>query len=213
MIEGDSSCIRNEVLSDSEIAQKLVALEHYNSEIQNLLAPGSPTFTSLHLSFSRWLRQYKLSALYSPSYVINEAYLRGQSAVNKGIRIHNYVAWIRRTGFNVIRELYRIQLKFVSPDTEFVQPNNDEVIEEFNSDFDIDRELMRVKLAFQMLTPEDQEILNMKIVDGFSWEDIRREFNLRGLNLKTSTLRKRKERALIRLRDHYHRFTGLPPSG
>ena len=211
----DDERSKSKVISLGEVGLdgRVTELLRYNDEIEVLLSPGSPTYKSLFISVTRWLKQYRISGLYSPPYIINEAYLRGENSIcKKGQKISNYLAWLRRTCFNIIREISRKEVKSLPLLIEPIEESRGNYTDNHDRDFNLDREMMCVKLAFQILEPEDQELLNLKIVDGLSWKDIRKELSLRGMNFTESALRKRKERALKKLRDHYHRFNSLNSS-
>ena len=190
-------------LNSVELDEVFVELQNYNDEIKLILSPNSSTYTSLFIFITRLLSQYRISGLFSPPYIINEAYLRGEDLIRrKGQKIRNCSPWLRRTCFNVISELSRKEAKYLplllEPAGQYGKSDD--------HDFDLDQEMMCIKLAFQILDPADQELLNLKIVDGLSWKEIRKELGLRGINITETALRKRKERALKKLRDHYHRF-------
>lgn len=70
---------------------------------------------------------------------------------------------------------------------------------------DLEDDLAMLRIAFQMLDSEDQKLLNLKIVEERSWREIREILNLAGGgDCSEPALRKRKERALIRLRKKFH---------
>ena len=210
MSDDGSSRDRVALSNNGKLDERITELLKYNDEIELILSPGSPTYTSLVVAVARWLKQYRISGLFSPSYVINEAYLRGENSIRKkGQKISSYLAWLRRTCFNIIRELSRKEVKCLPLLIEPAEECGTENVGDYDFDFNLDREMMRVKLAFQILEPEDQELLNLKIVDGLSWKEIRKEFSLRGMNFTESALRKRKERALKKLRNNYHSFNSL----
>ncbi len=75
-----------------------------------------------------------------------------------------------------------------------------------NSIEEIDEEFFkRIKLAFERLEPEEKEILLLKTVENLSWKEIKSYLDLQGRKTQAeSTLRKRKERALKRLRDIFN---------
>lgn len=209
----DGEKFRNVVSSFNSVEpdEIFADLLKYNDEIELILSSGSPTYTSLVTYVIRLLRQYNISGLFSPPYIINEAYLRGENLIRKKRqKISNYSAWLRRTCFNIIRELSRKEVKYLPLLAEPIQDSGkNDVNNVIDYDFDLDREMMCVKLAFQILEPDDQELLNLKIVDGLSWKEIRKELSIRGIHFTETALRKRKERALKKLRDNYHRFNSF----
>jgi len=72
-------------------------------------------------------------------------------------------------------------------------------------DSDLEIELSKLRLAFQMLSPKEQQILNLKIVEGLSYEDIAAKLRIQGQgDYSIPSLRKLKERSLKRLRTLFH---------
>ena len=184
---------------DSNILEDL---RHYTDEVRSVLSSGNSSFITLKAFVSIRLKQFKLSGLFCEAYIINEAYLRGWDKIlEEGVRIKNPIPWVRKTCFNIIRELSRKEAKYCSIETDIFQEQESE-----DSDFNLTKEIMFIKLAYQMLDPREREILNLKIVDGLSWKEISKEMNLRGDRVGESALRKRKERALKKLRNLYHQF-------
>lgn len=176
---------------------------NFSEEIESILYEESSTFISLISNISGNLKKYKIDGLYSPCQIFNEAYVRAHRRIHEeGYIINKPVPWMRATAFNIIREKSR-QAKSSLP---FIE---DRYHNSYSPSFhdlsrEVDSELMKLKLAFQLLAEEDQEILNLRIVDELSWKEIHKEFLLRGFNGTESALRKRKERALKRFRNKYH---------
>lgn len=173
--------------------------ERFDADFKEFLNPKSSTGRLMFAFVGRELRAFRLSSLYRESYVLNEAYIRGRNTIQKGGTIRHSGAWLRGTAFRIIRELSREHQKTVSLQESFLE--NQPVIstEELQSD------LATLRMAFQLLPLEDQELLYQKIVEDVSWREIRETLRLRGYgDFSEATLRKRKERALIRLRKKYH---------
>ncbi|MDZ8262744.1 sigma-70 family RNA polymerase sigma factor [Nostoc sp. ChiQUE01b] len=121
----------------------------------------------------------------------------------KGEQIEKPLAWIRATAYNIIREQSRELRRFSQFDESMIEShvNCSPTVSE-----EIEEELFkRVKLAFEKLEPEEKEILILKEVKDFSWNEIKLRLVLQGKEVTNeATLRKRKERALKRLRSIYH---------
>lgn len=202
--------------SDEQIVQNLelwilsLLLALHSSLISNQLQFVTDFFEFQHRDSSsgrllfafvkRTLRQFQLEDSYPEAYVLNESFIRGIQRIREGEIIRNSAPWLRKTSYNVIRELKRDQQKTVSFEDYMLEDQTPAVPSE-----DLEDDLITVRLAFQMLDVEDQNILNLRIVKGLSWSEIQAIFKRdKGEDHPESRLRKRKERALIRLRKKFH---------
>ena len=176
------------------------SLYHFNTEIQDLYHPDSSSGRLICAFVQRELRNFHLHDLYGIAYILNEAYLRGRQKIQDGITIENPKAWIRSTSYNVIRELSRQEKKTVPLE---LHPEIESA--PLIQDSDLEIELSKLRLAFQMLSPKEQQILNLKIVEGLSYEEIATKLRIQGHgDYSIPSLRKLKERSLKRLRTLFH---------
>jgi DNA-directed RNA polymerase specialized sigma24 family protein len=185
-------------LEEHSIQEELCKFEKDFLELQN---PRSSTGRLMYVFVRRSLQVFRLSANYREAFVLNEAYIRATKLINEGGAIHNVQAWVRSTTYNIIRELSRERQKSEPLEEHIIatveQPSV--LLEELEDD------LETVRIAFGCLDPKDQRLLNLKIVEGLSWREIREVLRLEGWrDLTEEALRKRKERALIRLRKKFH---------
>jgi DNA-directed RNA polymerase specialized sigma24 family protein len=175
----------------------------FDEEFQALLTPGSSCAHSMLAFVSRSLAQFNLQDSYTPTWILNEAYIRRVKQITTGETIVNPLAWVRATAYNIIREESRKNKRLVSLEENVIEShfnNNTIILEE-----EIDENFERVKFAFNRLEPEEKQILNLKIIRGFSWKEIVQYLILEGREVPNeATLRKRKERALKNLRQIYH---------
>ena len=170
----------------------------YDEEFLELLCPKSSSGRLLFAFSARVLTAHHINHLHSEAHVINEAYVRGAILIQKGGEIRDLFPWMKQTVHNIVRELSREHQRTVSFEDYHEQPTL--AIAETIQD-----NLKTLRFALQMLDPRDQYLLNLKIAQGQSWRAIREAFNQAGLgDISEQTLRKRKERALIRLRKQYH---------
>lgn len=181
--------------------------EQLDAEFKELLNSKSPTGLSLFTSVKQTLVQFHLIGLYSEACIINEAYLRAIKLIEKGETIRSPLAWSRRTAYNHIRELSRAQSKLKPFDE-----NQSEVEQVSITDAEIEEDFTVIQKAFQMLSAEHQEILNLYVIKGLSWQEVRNHLAQRGENRTETTLRKVKERALKKLRKNYHSLKREPDS-
>lgn len=177
--------------------------EAFNEEFLVLLDSGSPSATSMLAFIKRSLAQFNLSNSYTPTWVLNEAYLRGIKLLTTGEQIEKPLPWIRATAYNIIREQSREFSRFSQFDENMIESH---VNCSLNVSEEIEEELFkRVSLAFEKLEPNEKEILSLKMIKNLSWEEIKLHLILQGEEIQNvATLRKRKERALKHLRSIYH---------
>lgn len=166
-------------------------------ELQN---PNSSTGRLMYAFLRRTLRAFHLETNYREAYILHEAFLRGLTQIQKGQLIRNPSAWLRSTAYNIVRELKRDQQKSVSFEDYMLEVQQPAVSPE-----DLEDDLATMRLSYQLLSKVDQRLLNLKIVEGRPWSEIRVILRQEGYgDHDEAKLRKRKERALIRLRKKYH---------
>jgi DNA-directed RNA polymerase specialized sigma24 family protein len=171
----------------------------FDADFKELLDLKSSTGRLMFAFVRRELKAFHLDKLYREAYVLNEAYVRAIATISKGIIIRDSSAWLRGTMFRIVRELSREHQKTVSLEENLLE--NRSIV----SPEELQNELARLIWAFQFLPPKDQELLHMKVVENLSWQEIREAWRMKGHgDYLEATLRKRKERALIRLRKKYH---------
>ncbi len=175
----------------------------FDTEFKVLLDSGSSSAHSMLAFIKRSLAQFNLTNSYSPTWVLNEAYMRGIKLMAKGEQIEKPLAWIRATAYNIIREQSRERNRFLQLEESMIEihVNASLAVSE-----EIEEELLkRVNLAFEKLELEEKEILILKEVKDLSWKEIQLHLILQGKEVQNeATLRKRKERALKHLRSIYH---------
>lgn len=177
-----------------------------NSKIEFIVASAelldrdSSSGRLLMAFIARTLRQFHLEQSYSLSYVFNESFIRGLQKIAAGESIRNPSAWLRSTAYRIIQELSRDQNKSV--------PFEDQMLEgdvSLPALSDLQDDLRTIRLALQLLDPDDQKLLTLKIVEKRTWQEIQAILRAEGSSdCSEAVLRKRKERALIRLRKKFH---------
>jgi DNA-directed RNA polymerase specialized sigma24 family protein/predicted nucleic acid-binding protein len=172
----------------------------FDTEFVELLDSGSSSGRLMFAFVRRELRNFHLDRLYQEAFILNEAYIRGVQRIATGEVIRNLSAWFRATAYNIVRELSR-EHKRSAPLEEDISEVQQPVI----SPEHLKDEFLTLRMVFQMLPPQDQQLLNLKIVEERSWKEISDILRKEGHGDHTeAALRKRKERALIRLRKKYH---------
>jgi DNA-directed RNA polymerase specialized sigma24 family protein len=151
----------------------------------------------LHAFIRRTLINYRLIAIYCERDILNETFIRGSNTIRQGKKIVNLQPWIRGTCLNVIREISRREQQTESyEDYEPADPSP--------STLDLmafDEELTILQQKLQNIHPIDQIILDLKVVKGYSWDKVSQMLETEGFGSFTvGSLRKRKERAMKRLR-------------
>jgi hypothetical protein len=147
------------------------------------------------------LKCFNLADCYSENYILNEVYFR---FLDRMLTIREIRPWIKGTARLVIRELSRKEGKFVYWDDESLYEQPQEEEEDWQEHFEA------VRKALQQLSQIDARLLELKIVEKKSWTIIREVMRVEGHgNESEATWRKRKERALLKLRKIYHQI--MPP--
>jgi DNA-directed RNA polymerase specialized sigma24 family protein len=130
-------------------------------------------------------------------------FLRASKLISEGGVIINLSPWIKRTSYYVIRELGRkhnIVASLDGLDLE-IRAHEEVEIEDFT------KEINALKQALSLIPSIDERLLNLKVVEGKSWAEIASIMRIEGHgDAPEATWRKRKERALTRLRKTYHQI-------
>jgi len=173
----------------------------FNKEIALLLKPKNPQAKSLLAFIRRTLRQYQLDKTETETDIFIEAYLRGieQMLDSPEKTIRKPKAWIRATIHNIIREKARARRKILQL-TEDIPSEQEESV-----DFSrIEYCLNAVAQAYQNLEHDDRKLIELRFLQGLSWKGVHEKLGERYLDM--STLRKRGQRVLNKLRKEYHKI-------
>jgi DNA-directed RNA polymerase specialized sigma24 family protein len=135
--------------------------------------------------------------------VISESYYRGIKYIkNTGKAIEIPEAFLKRTSLNVVREMKLQQNKFCGTDYSSVEykisvdePRIGLFSEEFSKS-----QFESLKLAFQKLQLQDRQLIYLRVVEEYSWQDIVQELSTAEEKLTVTTARKRGQRILEKLR-------------
>jgi RNA polymerase sigma factor (sigma-70 family) len=169
-------------------------------EARELLNHNSSSGRLIYAFVRRNLHVFHLNDYFSEAAILNEALIRAVEATRKGTIIRELPAWLRSASYNIIREKSRFRQKFVSLES---QPSLLEQVE--LEPEDIEDDLRYIQAAFGMLEPKDRRLLTLKVVEGRSWQEIYQILKEEGQrDCSIATLRKQKERALVRLRKQFH---------
>lgn len=178
--------------------------EKFATEYEKLIkseATSLPLFAFLR----RNLSQHHLNGFHTEAEVLSEVYLRAYKRIHQeGVEILKPAAWTKVTALNVIREWRRKTQRCVPLEREIEQ---EEPPPDPDSTLQTDLEVL--KRALQQLDAEQQELLNLKIVQGLSWKEIQHLFALRGKTVSEEALRQQKARALKKLRQTFRSLRPL----
>lgn len=175
------------------------------AEFQLLYQSSDAAGISVRTAIHRYLSQFKLRQIDTIE-VLDEVFIRGERLTASGeVQILNVPAWARRTAFNYIRELTRQQKRTGELDREVPDESSNSWLD--RQTYTIDRALLN--LSLQRLDSEEKRLLHLKIVEACSWTEIQLLFQLQGKTISVTALRKKKERALKRLRQIYHSLKPL----
>jgi RNA polymerase sigma factor (sigma-70 family) len=190
--------------------------QQFNRDVQFLLKPNNPHARSLLAFIQRTIGQFGLQAHVTAIDVFVEAYLRGvRYTQQRQEQIRQPKAWMRSTAYNIIREWKRDRQRYSAaafdelmeqpptpdPDTQPARIDDSAIEEAIDS----------VLVALAALSPSDRDLIQWKVIEGLSWQQIQARLIARQEGLVSqATLRKRGQRALERLRQAYHIFNGEP---
>ncbi|WP_413164834.1 RNA polymerase sigma factor [Capilliphycus salinus ALCB114379] len=181
----------------------------FEAEFLELLNPKSSDGRLIFAFIRARLKQFNIQQAYSEACILNEVYLRAMNKIQQGETIAIPNAWIRATAYNYIRELNRDWHKLVhcenyqnyhrfSPEVEETEHYLISLIKK--EELKLEQTLIRQ--AFKQLPLSEQQLLHLKIINGFSWKQIQDLSEYQHCSL--ATLRKRKQRALEKLHRLYH---------
>jgi len=187
-------------------------LSEFEAEFYVLLDPGSASGAAMGAFIRRTLRQFNVYS-YTEGDILNEVYCRAHKFLKEaGVSIRYPLAWSKRTIYHIIREHSRRERRF-SPES--AASESKEAMEaargdEFASDFEL------LKHAMQVLAPDEEELLVLRVWEEYSWQEIYEILLQMGKvsadghpKQVQSKLRKQKERILKKLRKQYHALKPL----
>lgn len=168
-----------------------------------ILKPGASN--SVFIACSVALKQFSLQGKYDPAFIFNEAYMRARKTLDEGKEITNYPAWIRATSFNIVRELSKVEKKnrehsnSLEVDSVPARKTNGWTNSELEAP-----EQQRMRRAFATLSPLEQAILQLKVVQGLRWADVQSALVTSGFeSITPNLLSQKKRRALTKLKNTY----------
>jgi DNA-directed RNA polymerase specialized sigma24 family protein len=170
--------------------------------ISEILKPGSDN--GLLAQYTKFLKKFRLHSNYDAAFVLNESYVRACKSLDAGKKISNYSAWMRKTGYNFVRELSRDEKK--------TQNHSELDIESISTDDDLNWtdgdletvEQKRMRQAFATLLPLEQAILQLKVIENLRWPEIQTTLITSGFSeISLNSLSQKKSRALRKLRKAY----------
>jgi DNA-directed RNA polymerase specialized sigma24 family protein len=122
---------------------------------------------------------------------------------------------MRRTAYNIIRECKRDRQRYsaLAFDELMDQGSPIRSTAEGVDSTTIANSISAVLKALETLSPGDRSLIQWKIVEGLSWQEVQARLVTEGEDpVPQATLRKRGQRALERLRRAYHTCNGEPGS-
>ena len=170
-----------------------------------LLAPGKKPFNPL-LWIDNRAAQMGLRNQVDSEEIFREAYLRSRKFIKDGNKIENYIGWLRNSCLLILKE-ERTKIIRARKNTEKI------VREEMNSgdlnsldecispEFVNKENVLILQKARGFINKRDNELLNMRIVEGLEWKKIKQRIDE---DIPLTTLRKRGERAVSKLRKVFY---------
>ncbi|HSM82743.1 MAG TPA: sigma-70 family RNA polymerase sigma factor [Nodosilinea sp.] len=188
--------------------------QQFNHDVQLLLRPNNPHARSLLAFIKRTIYQFELHGHLTETDVFIDAYLRGvRYTQHTQTPIRQPQAWIRRTAYNIIRERQRDRQRYsaVAFD-ELLEPHAEAAAArpEFSPDEHFcDQAFGAVLAALGSLPSRDRTLIEWKFIEGLTWQEVQTRLSDQGEPpTSQAALRKRGQRALERLRQNYHSFSG-----
>ena len=205
--------------------------EQFNYDVQFLLKPKNPHARSLLAFIQRTIREFGLQAYVTEVDIFVEAYLRGVKYTQQHQEeIHQPKAWMRRTAYNIIREIARDRQQYSSiafdesmqemPATDrflnSILDEGAELIEQMSVGDDswplteekdnLSAALEAVQTALETLSLEDRRLIQWQLIEGLTWQEVQDRIlaEEEGDLISLAALQKRGQRALRRLRRAYH---------
>lgn len=178
----------------------LTTRQHTDKVFENLFSLDNSESRIVVAYIQKSLYQYGLWKAYEPRDILIEVYSRCVKAMDAGQTIKAPIAWIKRTAMNVIREFRREaeRVEYYNLDQE---PQwNDDLLVHITFEYD----LKAMKTAFERLEPDEQQLLNLRVVHRLSWRAVSQYLAAAGEpEPKLETLRQRGFRVLKKLRTLY----------
>ena len=173
--------------------------QKFEEEFEALLDSDNPDSVAMFGFIRRIIKQFELNS--NVSDILHEVYLRGINTEISGKEIDNPLAWMRSTAYNIVRELSREEIKNYKLSNKLETAENQYCQISCN---EIDDIIERIQKTWEKLKIEDREILEMRIINGYSWKEIGEIYSRRNKSANLAALRKRGQRALLHLREIYH---------
>jgi RNA polymerase sigma factor (sigma-70 family) len=191
-------------LNNDHFAQQKQRLDE---EMRALLYFRNPDTYSVITSVQRSLRQFHLEGYYEVSDILHEAYCRGIKSIQAGKTVERWLAWIRSTAFNIIRESSKKEQKSQSIDSN--SPYLESILhmtqESLIEDREIDDNLKALQQSLKMINKGDAKLLKLQHLEGLSWREIAQRLVAEGGEAQSEqALRQRGCRAKKQLRQIFH---------
>lgn len=187
----------------------------FDLALREILSQDNAHAYSTFSCFQGYLWQFRLSTVVEPSDICMEAYLRGKLALRLGKVILNPHAWLKRTGYNIVREKHREHASQRSTEPELLEFLAEASQRRWLQPEVISDRLDRLMVALQTFhqsDPEAAELMELRIVEGLSWEQVRQHLILQGRTdvPDVEALRQRGCRIKKRLRQLFHEVEANP---
>lgn len=186
------------MLDSSKGSKKALLLDALNEAMTTLLSRKSAQSSSVSAYLHKLKLSYKLDI--DEFDLLHKAYERAVLLINadKVTYTANLVAYLKKIAFNIAREQRRQTVRCSSLNEEICS-------KAYPGSVDISDELNRVTTAMSQLDDQEKLLLHLRIIEQKSWKDIcelwKQEYSE---DVSITVLRKRKQRALVRLRHLYH---------
>jgi RNA polymerase sigma factor (sigma-70 family) len=168
---------------------------------------------AFYSSARKYLRQYHLDGYYTPDDVINEVLHRWyKKPESERSEISWTEGWMKKTALRCIQEFRRKETPQRNKEKVQFVPLDDPLgyVHELadSSEFpEYDPLWQSIRNAMKELSDEERELLNLSVVHELSGQELVQHYAAKGEKVQESTIRKRKERALVKLRKIVQQYT------
>ena len=186
--------------------------QEFDMAVESIFAIRNSEGYSFLLFIKRTLAQFNIASLHDSIDIVVEAYLRGVRLIEKGTEIRNPPAWLRKTAYNIIRELSRAERKREYSNYLLETHTSQGLKQDEPTEFEQELEyhLKAVWQAMHKISDSDRQLLLLKYFENKSWKEISEHPSIRRENQKTvGALRTRGSRIMEQLREIYHQETDI----
>ncbi|MEO1396447.1 MAG: sigma-70 family RNA polymerase sigma factor [Cyanobacteria bacterium J06634_5] len=173
----------------------------FSRQISQIFAPDNKDGSRILTYFERTARQLNIRN-FDVREVLSEVTCRGFATIEKKEEpIKSVPAWFRSIGLNIIKDRVKAEIKARKLFEK--QAHHTEASDSWLK-LIVEEEGAAADEAFKLLSPEDQEILRLRFIEGMRYKEIQAHYlKVKNVSVRVPTLRKRESRAVDRLKKKF----------